>query len=438
MSTPPQPSTAYLDALRERTERALEQFKPLTSSHRGSEAHEVHRVSQGVEELGPQLVRLSRSIFEYAEEAFAEHQSVAAIAQALTHHGHEVQVGTHGLDTSLRAEAGPPGVGTIAIIAEYDALPAIGHACGHNVIAATAVGAFLALARHPQALPGRVLLLGTPAEEGNSGKELLAQQGFFDGVDAAIMLHPFGYDVVDHPFLGRRQLRARYHGVAAHASAQPYMGRNALDAVTLNYHAVGQLRQHLPPSDRIHGVIREGGTRPSIVPEVAEVEYYVRSATAPTLKDLSKRLEEIAYGVAQATGTSVELTWDAQPFTLPVRTNEPLARRWAQHQQGRGRNPSAGGVVPAELAASTDFGNVSVRLPGIHPMIAISDPEVALHTREFAAAATSSRADTAVVDGAIGLALTALDWLSDADLRAAVQDDFDHHGGALNVAGYFD
>ncbi|MDM7831662.1 amidohydrolase [Cellulomonas edaphi] len=441
-------STAFLDELHAATERRRAAFVPLTSPFAGAAPEQVALVRTAAKAVQDPSLALAAQVHGFAEEAFREVQSVAAVAELLRAEDIPAQVGTHGLATSLRAgltargadDGGPAGGPTIAILAEYDALPGVGHACGHHLIAAAAAGAFLALHRAVQAglrFDGRVLLLGTPAEEGASGKEILAQAGFFDGVDAAIMVHPFGYDVVDHPFLGRRQLRVTYRGVAAHASASPFMGRNALDAVALNYQAVGLLRQHIPPSDRVHGVIREGGDRPSVVPERASVEYYVRSASPQTLKDLSGRLEDVAHGIARATGTTVELAWDAAPFTLPVRTNGPLAARWAGHQAVQGRTALAGGVVPEILAASTDFGNISVRLPGIHPMIAVGDPDVALHTREFADVAAGPRGDAAVVDGSVGLALTALDWLADADLRDAVRADFEAAGGALDVAGYF-
>ncbi|WP_420111003.1 M20 family metallopeptidase [Pseudactinotalea sp.] len=436
---PPRPSRAYLDALEERTERRRAEHVPIGSPFTGAPERLGGQVAHAIDRLDGDLAELSATIFDAAEEAFLEYRSVAAIAELLRRHGVEVETGTHGLETSLRAGIGSAETGpTIAILAEYDALPAIGHACGHNLIATAAVGAFLALGRLAEAdVPGRVLLLGTPAEEGSSGKELLAREGFFDGVDAAIMVHPFGYDVVDQPFLGRRQLVVTYHGVAAHASAQPYMGRNALDAVALNYQAVGFLRQHIPPTDRVHGVIREGGDRPSVVPERASVEYYVRSADAATLLDLSHRLEDIAHGIAQATGTVAELTWDPLPYTLPLRTNDALARRWVGHQEARGRVALSGGVVPPELAASTDFSNISVRIPGIHPMIAVSATDVALHTRAFAEAVSSPAGLAAALDGAYGLALTALDWLHDGALRDAVRADFEAAGGVVDVENYF-
>ncbi|WP_231637176.1 M20 family metallopeptidase [Microbacterium sp. No. 7] len=453
---PRTPDRSYLDALEGEARRKAAAAAPVTSPFAGVPGKLAARVGAALDGLQERLVALSHDIFDHPEEAFREVRSAAAVAEIVRAAGVETRVGVHGLDTALRAEIGvlshaggvqPDGGGvrsgardvpTIAILAEYDALPGIGHGCGHNVIAASSVGAFLALAAVADELPGRVVLLGTPAEEGHSGKEILARGGAFDDVDAAIMAHPFGYDAIDHPFIGRRILRVRYNGVAAHASASPFLGRNALDAVALNYQAVGLLRQHLPQSDRVHGIVLDGGDRPSIVPEVATIEYYLRSHLPETLRDLSARMEDIAHGAALATGTGVELTWDPQPFTLPTRFNGPLSARWAVHQAARGRTALTRAVVPAELAASTDFGNVSHRVPGIHPVIAVGPPDVALHTAEFGRHARGPRGDRAVADAAYGLALTALDYLSDAELRAAVDDDFARAGGVTDVERYFD
>lgn len=435
---PRDPDRSYLDALENSTERKAASALPVESPFTGAPASLAERVGTALEGHAERLVALSHDIFDHPEEAFREVRSAAAVAAVVREAGISTRVGVHGLDTALRAEIGDPGRPAIAILAEYDALPGIGHACGHNVIAASAVGAFLALAAVADDLPGRVVLLGTPAEEGNSGKELLARAGAFADLDAAIMAHPFGYDAIDHPFIGRRILRVHYRGVAAHASATPFMGRNALDALALNYQAVGFLRQHLPPSDRVHGIVLEGGDRPSIVPERATVEYYLRSHLPETLRDLSARMEDIAHGAALATGTGVELEWDPQPFTLPTRFNGPLSARWAVHQRARGRTALTREVVPAELAASTDFGNVSHRVPGIHPVIAVGPPDVALHTAEFGRYARGPEGDRAVLDAAYGLAQTALDYLADPALRAAVADDFARAGGVADVEHYFD
>ncbi|MFB9746197.1 amidohydrolase [Leifsonia shinshuensis] len=437
LSRPTEPSSSYLDALRDRTAERAARAEALTSPHRGAAPELASAVASAVQERSAAIAALSRRIFGTPEEAFREHHSAAAIAGAVRAEGWDAAVGVFGQPTAVLAQAGRPDGPAIAILAEYDALPGIGHGCGHNIIAASAVGAFLAVASVADRLDGRIVLLGTPAEEGNSGKELLARAGAFDGLDAAIMAHPFGYDAADHPFIGRRILRVHYAGVAAHASATPFMGRNALDAATLHYQAVAQLRQHLPPGDRVHGIVLHGGDRPSIVPASATLEYYLRSHEAATLRELSTRLREISEGVALATGTGVRLEWDPQPYTLPTRFNRPLTERWAVHQEQVGRRVLTRDVVPSELAASTDFGNVSVRVPGIHPVIAVSPPEVALHTEEFARYASSAAGDRAAVDAAHGLALTALDFLTDPALREAAAADFAAAGGRLDVEGYF-
>jgi amidohydrolase len=260
----------------------------------------------------------------------------------------------------------------------------------------------------------------------------------FDDVDATIMLHPFSHDIAMHPFLGRRQVEMVFRGVAAHASAQPFMGRNALDAAVAAYQGVAALRQHLPDGDRVHGVFTDGGARPNVVPDRAALLFYLRSSEPETLRDLAARVAAVAEGAAAMTGCGVELVWDEQPPYLPIRANHALAGRWAVNQAPYGRTPLPPGVVPEFLTGSTDLGNLSYRMPAIHPMIAVSGPTVALHTVEFAEAAGSPSGDAAVRDGAAGLALTAVDYLADADLREAVHAEFAAAGGPLDVPAYFD
>jgi metal-dependent amidase/aminoacylase/carboxypeptidase family protein len=204
--------------------------------------------------------------------------------------------------------------------------------------------------------------------------------------------------------------------------------------VVAGYQGVAMLRQHVPDTDRVHGVITDGGQRPNVVPETATALYYVRSATPETLADLSRRMEAIAAGAAAMTGCGYELSWDELPAYLPIRANLELAARWTRHQARRGRTALPPGVTPASLAGSTDLGNVSVRVPSIHPMIAIADPDTSMHTTQFAAAAASPAGDRAVLDGAVGLALTALDVLADPALLAAVRAEFDAAGGVLDLA----
>lgn len=393
---------------------------------------------EAVDDLGPSLVAASHALAADPEVAFEEHRSAAALADLAESHGVEVVRGAHGLDTGLRAEAGSTTGPAVAVFSEYDALPEIGHGCGHNVIATAGLGAFLALASVGDRLPGRVVWLGSPAEEGGGGKELMAQQGALDGLDAALMVHPFTYDIAEPLFLGRRQLRVAFSGVTSHASAQPFMGRNALDAANLMYTGVGLHRQQMPPTDRVHGIVTSGGERPNVVPEHAEMLFYLRSEYPESLSVLSERLADIAHGAALMTGCGVELFWDEAPPYLPVRGNRPLAAAWTSRYAERGRSVLAPDVVPRLFAGSTDFGNVSYRVPGLHAMVAITDGDISLHTRDFAEAAVTPEADRVVLDAAYALAAVTADYLSDADLRAAATSDFEAAGGAVDVPTYFE
>ncbi|GAA1320470.1 M20 family metallopeptidase [Brachybacterium tyrofermentans] len=444
-------STAYLRQLDDERESAMRTASHPGSSFDGASIALHDRLEERVAADGPGMIDLMLDLAEHPEVAFQEHRSARAIVDVLAEHGIEAQLGVHGLDTAIRAEISGTGAGsgnggadgpTLAILSEYDALPGVGHGCGHNVIAVMGLGAFLALSAlakaDPSAVPGRVVFLGTPAEEGHTGKEYMAREGAFEGLDAAVMAHPYGYDLADQTWLGRRTLTVEYHGHTAHASAQPFMGRNALDAANLMYQGIGLMRQQTPPSDRIHAVIREGGERASVVPDYAKLDLYVRSQRPETLKDLSTRVDDVARGAALMAGVGVTVRWDEHPPSLPVRTNEALTGRWVQAQRRRGRDPLPFGVVSPILAASTDFGNVSYRVPGIHPVIRIAPPEVALHTREFATWAVSEDARSAAADGAYGLAATVLDALHDPQLATAMAAEFEEAGGAIDVRGFFD
>ena len=443
----PEVSTSYLRQLDEEREAAMRVSVHPGSAYEGASEQLHARLEELIAREAPEMAELMLDLAAHPEVAFEEHRSARAIADSLAAHGIDAQVGVYGLDTAIRAEIRGAGAEhddapTLAILAEYDALPGVGHGCGHNVIAVMGLGAFLALAaiaeEDPSAVPGRIVFLGTPAEEGHTGKEHMAREGAFEGLDAAVMAHPYGYDLADQTWLGRRTLTVEYHGHTAHASAQPFMGRNALDAATLMYQGLGLLRQQTPPTDRIHAVIREGGERASVIPDHARLDLYVRSQRPETLKVLSERVEDVARGAALMAGVGLTVRWDEHPPSLPVRTNETLTGRWVQAQRRRGRDPLPHGVVSPSLAASTDFGNVSYRVPGIHPVIRIAPPEVALHTREFAAWAVSEQARDAAADGAYGLAATVLDTLHDPALAASVASEFEAAGGAIDVPAYFD
>lgn len=392
-------------------------------------------VAARAEALREKAAHIVADLHAHPETAFEEHRSMAVLADLVEEHGFSTRRGVYGVETAFeaswqRADFDPERHPTVAILAEYDALPQIGHACGHNVIAAAGVTGFLAATAVLDDAPpmsGRVLLQGTPAEEGHSGKEYMIRGGSLDGVDAAVMIHGFGYDIGAHAWVGRRILRVTYRGVAAHASSQPFMGRNALDAASLAYQGIGLMRQQMPPSDRVHAIM-SGGDRPSIIPSEAEMTIYVRSLGTRTLMDLSARVEDIVRGAALMAGVEVDVDWDEHPMTLPVRNNAALVDRWSATQARRGRTALPAGTVPDTVAASTDFGNVSHLVPGLHPMVKVSPTDVALHTEDFARWAATPQAVDAAVDSAAGLAQVALDFLADPNFRRAVREDFDREG----------
>ncbi|NWL26335.1 amidohydrolase [Paenarthrobacter ureafaciens] len=393
----------------------------------------ARNITSTVESLSTDLRELSHGIHSIAEVGFEERLSVAFAAEFLRYRGFPVQVGRYGLRTSLRAEAGS-GSPKVAVLAEYDALPGVGHGCGHNVICAAAVGAFLGVAGQVEELGGSVVLLGTPAEENGNGKELLARAGAFDDIDAAVMLHPFTgeYEVASFASLAVRDVEVTYHGVAAHASSAPHMGRNALDAVVIAYQGIAALRQHIPATDRLHCLITEGGSAVNVVPHVAGAVVEIRSLDPDGLIDISQKVQDILEGAALMTGTRLETNWDPFPAYLPVRSNQALATRYHAHISARGRAIT----LETELVGggwSTDMGNLSLRIPSIHPTVSISSGTTPMHTAEFGQHAISPAGDAAVVDGAVGLALTIADYLADARLREQVKLDFEADGGPVDV-----
>lgn len=481
LSQPTVPSRAFYDQLAIETEKRRQANPTATAldPHCGASTQLREELKAHIEALAPQIVALSQDIHAHPEVGYQEFYAADAVAKLLQAHGIEVERASFGMETSLRAQiggeaaspsaaaAGAPDAGdnpdapapaagavvaadgdrsekqpTIAILCEYDALPGVGHGCGHNVMCANSVGAFLALAEleksHPGALGGRVILQTTPAEECDTAKEVLAQRGMLNGVDAAIQTHSYAYDLVDQAWLGVRRMRVVFHGVSAHAASAPFMGRNALDAVTLAQVGMGLLRQHMLPSDRMHAVVTDGGLVPNVVPERAEMSVIVRSLDSATLRDLVARVEDVFRGAALATGCGVEILTGETTNEMPVRANGPLSQAWVRAQNAAGRTVLPRGVITEVIAAGTDFGNVSQRVPGIHPLIKIAPEGTALHTHEFATAAGSPQGDRAAVDGAWGLASVALDYLSDPQLRQAVRADFEATGGVVDVASFWD
>ena len=379
-------------------------------------------VCASVDRLAPELVAVSREIHAHPELAFEEVLAAKLLAETARAHGLAAQQSVYGLATAVEARVGGSGA-TVALLSEYDALPGIGHACGHNIIATTALGAALALAELGPRLPGRVRWLGTPAEERGGGKEIMARNGAFEGVDAALMVHPAGVDLATMPCLAIAELEATYFGVASHASAMPERGVNALDALVLAYQAIAALRQHIRPTERMHGIITDGGQAPNIVPERAAGRFYVRAADAAALAALKPRVEGCFRAGADATGARLELTWGDVDY-LDLDTSWPLARRYQANAESLGRAFFPLDKLPPGVQGSTDMGNVSHRVPSIHPMIASAPLNVSIHNPEFAKWAASELGDRAVLDGAKALAMTALDFLCDAELRGEVSRAF--------------
>jgi amidohydrolase len=381
---------------------------------------------EAVDRMAPALLRISRRIHARPELAFEEREAQALLVDALRGAGLPVEAGAYGLDTAFAAEFGS-GVACVALLAEYDALPEIGHACGHNLIATAGVGAALALAQLAGRLPGRVRVLGTPAEERGCGKELMARCGALDGVDAAMMIHPASVNLVTMPCVCLAELDVSYRGEAAHAAAMPERGINALDALVIAYQGIAALRQHIRSSERIHGIITEGGRAPNIVPERAAGRFYVRAASQAELAPLKRRVEGCFRAGAEATGAELDLRWGDADY-LDIRFNEPLADSFQRNAESLGRVFFPIDKLPASLQGSTDMGNVSQRVPSIHPMLAAAPVHCTIHNAEFARWAGSDLGDAAAIDGAKALAMTALDFLTDASLRERARAAFEAGG----------
>jgi amidohydrolase len=372
-----------------------------------------------IDELADELIEVSHSIHATPELAFKEHHAAGLLCDTLEQHGLDVDRGAYTLETAFETRLDTRGDGpNAAILAEYDALPGIGHACGHNLIATAALGATLGLQAVASELPGQLTLLGTPAEERGGGKELMARAGAFDGVNAAMMIHPAGVNLTTMPCICVAEVEVIYHGKSAHASAMPHRGINALDGLLLAYQAISNLRQHIRDDERIHGIVTEGGQAPNIVPDRAAGNFYVRAADEKKLAALKPRVQACFEAGAKGSGSEVDVRW-ANVDYLDLNTNWPLADCFQKHGESIGREflkPEALGG-----AGSTDMGNVSYRVPSIHPMLASAPPNVVIHHPDFARWAGSEMGDAAALDGARTLALTAAEYL----LSPALQTDVD-------------
>jgi len=375
-----------------------------------------------IDDMADELVDASHAIHAKPEIAFEEKFAHGLLTDKVEAAGLSVERHACGLDTAFISSFGD-GDREVGILSEYDALPGIGHACGHNIIATTGLGASLALAKLNGALPGKVRYLGTPAEESGNGKELMARQGAFNGLDAAMMVHPAGIDLITMPSLAVNEVRVTYTGKAAHASAMPFAGVNALDALVTAYQSIAQLRQHIKQSERIHGIFNEAGLAPNIVPDHAVGTFYVRAENGLALAELKARVQNCFEAGALAAGCEVQIDWALGDY-LEIKDSWAIAERYQQNAESLGRNFFPLEKMPTSGAGSTDMGNISHRVPSIHPMIACAPPSVVIHNPEFAKWAGSEKGDKAVIDGAKSLAMTAIDVLTDKKMMQQAKDDF--------------
>ncbi|MFE9773203.1 amidohydrolase [Streptomyces sp. NPDC005931] len=375
---------------------------------------DVHRsVRQAVADRADALWDVALRLHADPEPAFAEHRAAALLTGELERAGFEVEHGVAGMPTAFIARSGGHRP-TVALLMEYDALPGLGHACGHNLIAAAGLGAALALRAVPEASAGTVLAVGTPAEEGGGGKVLEVEAGVFDGVDAALMFHPGVYDWARAPLTAQVQYRVAFHGRAAHPTGNPTEGVDALAALVELFNVLGVLGRRLPEGSHVQGIVTHGGTATNIVPDHAEGRFGLRAATTGALEELAERLRVCADGIALATGTTAEVERATVRYEH-FRDSAPLSERFAAHLSRSGIRLTP--PEPGVYLGSSDVGNVSTRLPAIHPFVAITGPEKSDHTPEFAEAAASPRAREVLLAVTAALACTAVDVLLSPGLR---------------------
>lgn len=375
-----------------------------------------------VEDLRAALIDLSRRIHRNPEVKFQEVEASRWLSEAACQAGFRVERPIGGLDTAFRASyAGSRHGPTIAFLAEYDALPRLGHACGHNLIGPASLGAALGLRAVMEGLPGSIHLIGTPGEEGGGGKVILAQAGVFDDVDAAMLVHPSGRIILWKHALARRKLFIEFFGKAAHAAASPEKGISALDATLQTFNSIDALREHILDSSRIHGIITHGGDAPNIVPDYSASLFYVRAREDDYCDELIEKVRNCARGAAIATGARVEI--EMQGAYRSLRTNTPLAQAFKSNLESLGW--SFDRIDPAEGIGSTDMGDVSHVAPAIHPYVSIGSEDLTGHSPDFAAASVSEQAFAAMIAAAKAMAATALDVILRPDLYKAIKADFE-------------
>jgi amidohydrolase len=366
-----------------------------------------------------QLRDISLEIHANPELGFKEVKASALLTQYLEGNGFAIERGICEIPTAFQGRYGN-GKPAIAILAEYDALPQMGHACGHNLIAGAAVGAAVASRAAIDKYGGSVLVIGTPAEEFYGGKVLMAERGAFDNIDMAMMVHPGAHDTATTQALACIGLEIEFFGKAAHAATRPETGINALEAMLLSFAAINALRQHVVDKARIHGIITDGGDAPNVVPAHSAGSFLVRAEDNAYLDELKEKVLNCFVGAAAATGARLEYQW-GKALYAPLRNNLTLAELFRQNMKPLGREmPLAGG----SRVGSTDMGNVSQIVPGIHPTIAVAPEEVVIHSPEFAKVAASEAGIKGMLDAAKALAMTVVDLIASPEIVTKVKEEF--------------
>jgi amidohydrolase len=373
-----------------------------------------------VDELSDDLWQIALDLHAHPETAFQEHRSCRLLTDLLQRDGFSVSTGTGGLETAFLAEHGAGPSPTVAVLAEYDALPEVGHACGHNLIGTAALGAGLTVKAAAPDLPGRLLVLGTPAEEGGGGKVLLARAGIFDRVDAAMMFHPGSRTLAARPSKAMIRVTVEFHGKSAHAATAPDLGISALEAMIQTFVLVNGLRQHLRKDAIIHGVITDGGKAANVIPAYTAAQFSVRGGDAAYRDELVERLRGCVQAAALATGCRGVVT-PGMGYANMV-SNRPLVRAFEENLEQLGVSYQQASTN--ERMGSTDMGDVSHLVPAIHPYLAIAPESIPGHSLEFAAAAASPSARESMLTAARALALTCLDLFYRPDLLREARRDF--------------
>ncbi len=379
------------------------------------------RVAFGVEDARDEILELSHRVHANPEPAFEERQASAWIADGLRGHGFEVEYPAGSLDTAIRAvyRGGREGDGPrIGILAEYDALPGLGHGCGHNTMAASGFGAAVALATVADLLPGEIVFLGTPAEERGSGKQIMIDDGLFAGLDAALLYHPCDRNHVESYPLASEDADVVFTGLQAHASSDPWRGKNALDAMVLLFTSVGLWRQQLRPAVRVHGIIREGGTAANIIPDRTSAWFMLRSDDRDYYEGMKGQFTAMAEAAASATGTTVQVTYSGGATTM--RNNRVLAELFRTNMAAYGIDD----MGPDPDSGSTDMGNVSWVCPTIHPELAMCEPGTPGHSIAFRDASAAPLADEVTLLAATLVGQTAVDLFLDPAFVEAAWAEF--------------